>query len=85
MSGAFENFVKSCNYVSLKSRIHVDGSSCSCLRLRFSKMLFSEQELAVEIADFNDIWVSQHNLSSWFWLITFDLFTSAYSKHRVVF
>jgi hypothetical protein len=39
---AFVNLVKSCDYIALKVRIHVDGCCSRSLRLRFSEMLLSE-------------------------------------------
>lgn len=75
------HLVQSCNNVLFEIRVHVDGSSCSGLCLRHANMLLAEQELPVQVTNLDNIWVGEHDLSSF---AVLGGFGSAHTKHGVI-
>ena len=58
---AFVHLVQTCNHIALKFGVHVDCSSGSSLGLGLAQVLFTEEELSVQVADLNNVWVCQDN------------------------
>lgn len=76
------HLVESCDHIALQVGIHVNCRSCCGLRLGLAEMLFSEQELSVQVADLNYIRIGQDNLTSL--LGAFDFLACTYAEHSVV-
>mmetsp|Transcript_28558 Transcript_28558/g.25528 ORF Transcript_28558/g.25528 Transcript_28558/m.25528 type:complete len:275 (+) Transcript_28558:1672-2496(+) len=81
--GSFMNLIKSGNNVILKIFVHLDGGSSSSLGFGLSQMLFSEQELSVQVGNFDNIRISEDNLAS-FKALLLVFITSTKANHSIV-
>jgi len=76
IGSALMDLVESCGYVPFQVLVHLDCRGCRCWRFWLSQMLFSEQELPIEVANLNNIGISEDDMP---------IFSSTDTKHRIVF